>query len=91
MRELIVASKNEKKLRELERYLKGVKARIVSLKGLSGSPRIIEDRKTFQGNAMKKALTVSRWRGALALADDSGLVVRVGREAGRQVIEIRGP
>ena len=36
---------------------------------------VVEDRKTFQGNALKKAEEISLATGATALADDSGLEV----------------
>jgi len=59
MAEVVIATKNEKKLRELKRYLKTVKARVVSLNELGQTPVIREDRDTFKGNAVKKALAVS--------------------------------
>ncbi|MDP3804394.1 MAG: RdgB/HAM1 family non-canonical purine NTP pyrophosphatase [Candidatus Omnitrophota bacterium] len=76
MRDLVIATKNEKKLRELRRYLKGVKASVVSLNELGHSPRIIEDKNTFRGNAVKKALIVSKFTYGIVLADDSGLEVK---------------
>ncbi len=76
MTEVVIATKNEKKLHELKRYLRGIKARAVSLKETGQSPRIIEDRDTFKGNAIKKAIAVSKMTKGIALADDSGLVVK---------------
>lgn len=76
MTEVVIATKNEKKLRELKRYLRGIKARAVSLKETGQSPRIIEDRDTFKGNAIKKAIAVSKMTKGIALADDSGLIVK---------------
>ena len=75
MRDLVIATKNDKKLRELKRYLKSVKSRIISLKDISGAPRIREDKSTFKGNAVKKAVTISKFTKGMALADDSGLCV----------------
>jgi XTP/dITP diphosphohydrolase len=75
MIELVIATKNEKKLRELKRYLKSVRARIISLKEISRAPRIREDKNTFKGNAVKKAVTVSNFTKGVVLADDSGLCV----------------
>ncbi|MCX5686651.1 MAG: RdgB/HAM1 family non-canonical purine NTP pyrophosphatase [Candidatus Omnitrophica bacterium] len=74
-RQLVIATKNEKKLHELKRYLKGIRARVVSLKEFGNAPRIMEDGDTFRKNAVKKALIVSKFVKGLALADDSGLVV----------------
>jgi len=93
MIEVVIATKNEKKLRELKRYLKGVKAHIVSLKEISRAPGIREDKSTFKGNAIKKAATISNFTNGVVLADDSGLCVdalggqpgvKSARFAGRQ-------
>ncbi|MBN2453671.1 MAG: RdgB/HAM1 family non-canonical purine NTP pyrophosphatase [Candidatus Omnitrophica bacterium] len=73
---LVVATKNDKKLRELKRYLKAVRAEVVSLKEFQGAPRVVEDKHTFKGNAVKKALAVSRFVKGLAIADDSGICVK---------------
>ncbi len=75
MIEVLIATKNDKKLRELKRYLKNVVARIASLKESSGAPRIREDKSTFKGNAIKKAVIISKFTKGLVLADDSGLCV----------------
>ena len=75
MKELIIATRNEKKLRELKRYVKPLGLKAISLKDISGAPDIIEDGRTFEENAKKKALTVSNFTGGLVLADDSGLTV----------------
>jgi XTP/dITP diphosphohydrolase len=76
MRTLVVATKNDKKLHELKRYLKTIKAEVVSLKEFKDTPKIIENKQTFKGNAAKKALVVSRFAGGLAVADDSGICVK---------------
>ena len=75
MRTLVVATKNDKKLHELKRYLKNVKANVVSLKEFQKTPRIVENKNTFKGNAAKKALVISKFVKGLAIADDSGLCV----------------
>lgn len=75
MTEVVIATKNEKKLRELKRYLKGVRAKVVSLKEIGHSLRIREDSNTFKGNAIKKAVIVSKITKGIVLADDSGLIV----------------
>lgn len=75
MRRLVVATKNDKKLFELKRYLKTVAAEVVSLKDFEKTPKIIENKPTFKGNAAKKALIISRFVKGLAIADDSGLCV----------------
>lgn len=76
MKKLVVATKNDKKLHELRRYLKTVNADVVSLKEFPKAPKIIENKSTFKENAAKKALVVSRFVKGLAIADDSGLCVK---------------
>ena len=73
--ELIVATKNNKKLQEIKDILKTLKLRISSLADCGITPRIVESGKTFKENAVKKALKVARVTGALSLGEDSGLCV----------------
>lgn len=75
MRTLVVATKNEKKLHELKRYLKTARADVISLKEFHKVPKIVENKSTFKENAAKKALVVSSFVKGLAIADDSGLCV----------------
>lgn len=75
MIEVVIATRNEKKLRELKRYLKSVKAHMISLKDMFRAPGIREDRSTFKSNAIKKAVTISKVTKGVVLADDSGLCV----------------
>ncbi len=92
MRTLVVATKNEKKLHELKRYLKAVKADVISLKEFRKVPKIVEDKSTFKGNAAKKALVVSAFVKGLAIADDSGLCVEVlGGSPGVKSARFAGP
>ena len=56
MKKLILATRNDKKKKELKNLLKDVKARILSLNDLKRYiPAIVEDGKTFRQNAIKKA------------------------------------
>ena len=92
VRQLVIATKNEKKLHELRRYLKAVKADVVSLKDFPNVPRIVENGHTFKENASKKALVISRFASGLALADDSGLVVAaLGGRPGVKSSRFAGP
>lgn len=92
MTELVIATKNVKKLHELKRYLKDVKADIISLKDFEKVPRIVENGDTFKKNAVKKALVVSRFTKGLVLADDSGLVVKsLGGSPGVRSSRFAGP
>jgi XTP/dITP diphosphohydrolase len=76
VKSLVIATRNEKKLRELRRYLKTIRAEVMSLNEIGRAPGIREDKHTFKGNAVKKALIISRFTGGLVLADDSGLEVK---------------
>jgi XTP/dITP diphosphohydrolase len=92
VRRLVVATKNDKKLHELKRYLKTVKAEVVSLKEFAKTPKIIENKHTFKENAAKKALIVSRFVKGLAIADDSGLCVdALGGAPGVKSARFAGP
>lgn len=72
---LLIASRNQKKKKELQQILSGLNFELLSLDDLPPLPEVEEDGTTFAENAIKKAVTVARQTGLLALADDSGLVV----------------
>ncbi|MFH1199321.1 MAG: RdgB/HAM1 family non-canonical purine NTP pyrophosphatase [Candidatus Omnitrophota bacterium] len=72
---LIVATQNKKKLEEIKEILKSLKLEISSLADYPLSPCTIENGKTFQANAIKKARTIARFTGELTLGEDSGLCV----------------
>ncbi len=73
--ELVIATRNNGKLREIKAMLKGTRIRVLSLDDFPGCPDVIEDGKTFRENALKKARAVAEYTGKTALADDSGLSV----------------
>lgn len=75
--ELVIATKNKKKLREIKDLLRGFNFRVTSLEDYPGAPRIIENGKTFNENAVKKALKIARFSGKLTLGEDSGLEVAI--------------
>lgn len=73
---LIVASGNVHKIDEIKKILKGLPLEILSkdevgLKELD----VIEDGKTLEENAIKKALEVSKRVDGIVIADDTGLFV----------------
>lgn len=74
--ELMVATTNKGKLKEIKRLLADTGIVVKSLDEIAGLPEIVEDGDTFEANAQKKALTVARHCGCLTLADDSGLAVK---------------
>lgn len=73
---LIVATKNKDKFKEIKGILRGLEVPMVSLSEMEKKFHIVENGKTFQENAFKKALPVSRhYRDNYVLGEDSGLEV----------------
>jgi XTP/dITP diphosphohydrolase len=78
--ELVVATKNKKKLEEIKEILKDLSLKIASLADYPKERlRIIENGKTFRENAIKKAIKIAQFTKKLALGEDSGLCVDVLR------------
>jgi len=75
LKEILLATRNRKKLLELKRLLKGLDIKVLGLDSFKGLPQVKEDGKTFRANASKKALEISRRVDKLVMADDSGLEV----------------
>ena len=72
---LVIATRNPGKTAEIRDLLQGFAVRIRNLNDFGPVPEVIEDGKTFEENAYKKASFTARILGLPALADDSGLVV----------------
>ena len=75
IKEIVLATKNEGKVREFTALLGQVVENIISLKELDSVPDVVEDKDTFRKNALKKARFVSEITQKITLADDSGLEV----------------
>jgi XTP/dITP diphosphohydrolase len=75
MMELVVATRNRGKLTEIQALLAGVVDTVLCAADIPGFAETIEDRLTFQENALKKAREAMLFSGLPALADDSGLTV----------------
>jgi len=75
MRDILIASQNRDKLREIERIIAGLPFRFLIPRdvGIEESPE--ETETTFLGNARLKAGHYSRMSGLPAVADDSGLSI----------------
>jgi XTP/dITP diphosphohydrolase len=74
--DLLFATTNPGKLRELRRLVAGLPIRVLSPDELDRAPiEVEEDGRTFAENAEKKAAAWARWARLHALADDSGLCV----------------
>ncbi len=72
IREVVIASKNKGKIREILQICADLPVSVVEIPDL---PDVVEDGATFAENARKKALETARHAGKWALADDSGLEV----------------
>lgn len=72
---LLIATRNQKKQKELQELLTGSGWNVVTLRDYPDSPDVEETGSTFLANAELKAVAASKHTGLLALADDSGLAV----------------
>ncbi|MGE5510952.1 MAG: RdgB/HAM1 family non-canonical purine NTP pyrophosphatase [Bacteroidota bacterium] len=89
--ELVLASHNPGKLRELAELMRPFGIAVLSA-GELGVPEPEETETTFAGNARLKALHCARTSGRPALADDSGLeVAALGGEPGVYSARWAGP
>jgi XTP/dITP diphosphohydrolase len=75
--DLVLATRNIDKAREIRAFLDGLGYRILTLEAFPSVPEVVEDGDSYEANAMKKALTVSKYTGKMSLADDTGLEVDV--------------
>ncbi len=73
--DIVLATRNKKKIEEIRRITDGMAISIFTLDDFPECPDVEEDGATFEENAVKKAVTVTRYTGKPALADDSGLEV----------------
>jgi XTP/dITP diphosphohydrolase len=75
MDELLIATRNKGKVREIADILAPMGIRVSSLLDHDGMPEIVEDGATFRANAAKKAVVIARHTGLLVMGEDSGLEV----------------
>jgi XTP/dITP diphosphohydrolase len=80
-REILIATENRGKAKEISEIFKDTPYRLRFLflyefRKVLGDFEIHENAKTFEGNAIIKAILVGKKLGLMTLADDSGLVVR---------------
>ena len=73
--EIVIATRNGKKVEEFRRILAGTGVNIRTLEDFPDCPEVDEDMDTFTGNAIKKAAAVSEYTGMAAVSDDSGMEV----------------
>jgi XTP/dITP diphosphohydrolase len=76
MNTIVIATRNEKKKKEIQALLKGTRIDVKTLADFKERvPEVIENGRTFEANAAKKARQVSGHIKGFVIADDSGLVV----------------
>jgi XTP/dITP diphosphohydrolase len=75
MFEIVLATRNRDKIREIKKILNDTNARFLSLEDFPGCPEVVEDGETLEANAKKKALVVSQYTKKISLAEDTGLEV----------------
>lgn len=75
MNTIILASRNEHKIEELQQTLKPLGIELRSALDFPNLKEVEEDKLTLEGNALKKARYVYEETGLPALADDTGLEV----------------
>ena len=75
MIDLLLATTNPGKFAEVREFLAELPLRIRSLENFDNPPAVVEDGRTFEENALKKARTMAEFSGLMTLADDSGIEV----------------
>ena len=75
MNQLLIATNNQGKVKELQDLLKGTEIELITPAHIDLDLDVIEDGHTYAENATKKALAFAQASGLISLADDSGLEV----------------
>ncbi|MFH0796101.1 MAG: XTP/dITP diphosphatase [Candidatus Omnitrophota bacterium] len=90
--EIVVATGNQKKLKEIQGILKELPVRLLTLNDFPPLPEPAEDGKTFAENAAKKAKYYARKLKKIVLAEDSGLeITALGGKPGVYSARFAGP
>ena len=75
MKQIVIASRNDGKVREIRNFLHGLDFDIKSISDFPHIPDINEDGKSFEENAFLKAKSIFEQTKITTIADDSGLEV----------------
>jgi XTP/dITP diphosphohydrolase len=73
--EIVLATNNRHKIREIKDILSDIPVKILTLENFPGFPRVRETGKTFEENAILKARAIYEFTNLPSVADDSGLEV----------------
>lgn len=89
---LVIATTNLHKVKEIKHIFGRFPVKLLSLNDFPDCPPVVENGKTFEANALKKARQVARFTGLPILADDSGLEVKgLGGRPGIRSARFAGP
>src|SRR5947209_445729 len=72
---VVLATRNAHKIKEITTIFADIPIEFNPVEDFPGTPEVVEDAPTLEGNAQKKAYEVAKSTGHIALADDSGLEV----------------
>ena len=81
MKKLILASNNQKKIKEIKEILQREDIEVLSLKDINLNIDVVEDGNTFEENALKKSREIYKelikreFNNFIVMSDDSGLSV----------------
>jgi len=75
MLEILIATNNLGKVKEIKDILNSSEIKILTMKDFPNLPKFEKDGKNYQENAFKKAGKISEYTGKICLADDSGLEI----------------
>ena len=73
--ELIVATNNKGKIKEIKGILDNVELKTLQDVGIE--IEVVEDKDTSEGNSLKKAIEISKISDKICIADDTGLYIEV--------------
>ncbi len=76
MKEIVVATTNKGKVKEIKEILQDKKFKILSLEDVGCAIKVKEDGKTFEENATKKATEIFQKLNKPCIADDSGICIQ---------------
>ena len=75
MIEILIASQNQHKIKELKNILSHSEIKLITLKDLNDFEDVVEDGESFFENALIKAKYFANKHNKMTISDDSGLVV----------------
>jgi len=74
-KKIVLATGNKDKVKEIVEILKNLDIELLTLENFPGVPEVVEDGKTLEENARKKARVISGFTKLPAVSDDTGLEV----------------